>query len=190
MNFTELLDEVFIWTKRPDLDAASRSAIRRNTLKYHRREKWFKDLAATTLLNPDPSSPTAIIPITIPRFRQFASIRISGFSKPLSPMVVDDLLDKDGYARSDIFLIAGTNLNIKWGAGFPSIDVVYYQDPIAIEAGYDSWIANEYPDLIACAAAAEVLAFDNESEIYKAAKMTEVEQYHILLSNNLEVEAR
>lgn len=193
MNFAELRDEVFTWTKRPDLVSATNSAIRRNTFKYHRIQPWYRDLVVLNEIpNPTPDSPVVVvdIPTTFPRFRRFAEIRITGQRKPLTPMEVNNELDLDGYSRTKVYLIAGTNLNIKWYSGFPTFDVAYYQDPIAIETGYTSWIATDYPDLIICASAAEVLAFDNESEIYKAAKMTEAEQYKLLLSNSLEMEAR
>jgi hypothetical protein len=194
MNFAELVTEVILWTKRPDLVSATNSAIRRNTLKWHRKEKWARDLVTITgIANPTPGQAIAVIPIAsnFPRFRQFASVRVDQNTRPLDALQLDDNYDLDGYARNNVYLVAGTNLNIKAaGGGFLTIDASYYQDPIAVSAGYSSWIADDYPDLIACGAAAEILAFDNESEIYKAAKASEAEQFTLLRANNLETEAR
>lgn len=195
MNFSELVAETIIWTKRPDLVAATNSAIRRNTLKWHRKEKWPRDLVTITgIANPTPGQAVAVIPIAanFPRFRgQFAAVSVDQSVRPLDPLAFDDNFDLDGFARNNVYLVAGTNLNIKAaGGGFLTVDASYYRDPIAIESGYESWIADDYPDLIACGAAAEILAFDNESEIYKAAKASELEQFTLLRSNNLESEAR
>ncbi len=195
MNWSELVAECIVWTKRPDLLTATNSAIRRNILKWHRKEKWPRDLVTVTgIANPTPGQAVAVIPIAanFPRFRgQFAAVTVDDRTKPLDPLLFDDNFDLDGFARNNVYLVAGTNLNIRSNmGGFLTVTGSYYRDPIATEGGLDSWIADDYPDLIACGAAAEILAFDNESEIYKAAKASEAEQFTLLRSNNLETEAR
>lgn len=194
MTLVELVAEVQLWTKRPDLEPAARSALRRNLLKYHRRHYFFKDLIdGGTIVNPTPGLPTAVIPIlsNTTRFRRMASVRLTGYGTPLVPVTADDIVDNDGYARTNVYLIAGTNLNVKAYSGFPSVDITYYQDPdVDPNTGFNDWMCVDYPDLLIAGSAATVLAFDNEGEIYKAAKQEEAEQWSVLVENNLEPEAR
>ena len=195
MSFDEIVAAVIVWTKRPDLLSATYSAIRGVTLKYHRRHKFFKDLKFVNITNPTPSVGVLVLDISsnFPQWRQFAAINYGGTTVPFKEAFANDLLDADGYAKTNIFLVAGTSLNLKGNLGLSSIDVTYFSDPIlglSDGTGYSSWIANEQPDLIIAAAAARVLAFDNESEIYKAATAEATEQFATLVESNLEAQGR
>lgn len=188
-----LVTECNRWTKRPDLDAATRSAIRGVTLKYHRLHKLFKDLTTVIVPNPDTTQQVAQIdiPTWFPQWRQFKSIKND--QSDLSYTVADpnQLLDQDGYSLLNVYLVAGTTLNVKSGAGFQNLNVIYYKDPIiTTDATYNSWIATEQPDLLICAAAVRVLSFDNEGEISKIAKQEEIEQAKVFFASNLEEQGR
>lgn len=186
-------NEVYLWTKRPDLAASTQSAIRNATLKYHRKQKFFKDLVVQNgVANPTPALQTAVIPIsTFPQWRQFKSIKLAGQDASFGLADPDVLVDQYGYSLYNIYLVAGTNLNVKSAAAFAAIDVTYYQDPIVWPSGaYSSWIANEQPDLIICAAAAQVLSFDNEQEIFKTATIAAQDNWLSLLSSNTEEQGR
>lgn len=192
VTYADMVTEVLEWSKRPDWETRAKRAIRAQTLKYHRLHKFFKDIVTVSYVNPTPSEGVIIVDIEaeLPRWRQFARIALPGSLKPFEPTDVESLLDKDGYALTNVYLVAGTSLNIKSIAGFPTIDIAYYQDPIAEESGYNSWIGAEYPDLIIAGATARLFGFDNENEIVRTAKMEESEQLRTLIANNLEVEGR
>lgn len=188
-----LVTECNRWTKRPDLDAATRAAIRGVTLKYHRMQKLFKDLATVLVPNPDVTQQVAQIdiPTFFPQWRQFKSIKNDGSDKSYTVADPNQLLDLDGYSLLDVYLVAGTTLNVKSGGGFQNLNVIYYKDPIiATDATYNSWIATEQQDLIVCAAAVRVLSFDNESDIAKIALAEEKAQAATFFASNLEEQGR
>lgn len=192
MTFTEIFNEVVGWTNRPDLDANTRSAIRAATLKYHRKEKFWRDVNTVPLAGLAPVNGVILIPLaSLPRFRQAAYVRIpataAGGERYLSIVSFDDMVDLDGYAKDNIAFFAGTQLNIKSSSNPTTLEVCYWQDPIVSpEGAYSSWIADLQPDLIIASAAAKVFAFDNESEIFKAAVAEEAFQWLELLQNNTE----
>lgn len=192
VTYADMVEEILEWSKRPDWEERAKRAIRAQTLKYHRLHKFFRDIALVSYVNPTPDQGVVIvdIPTELPRWRQFARIALPGSLKPFDPTDVDSLLSQDGYALTNVYLVAGTSLNIKSIAGFPTIDIAYYQDPIAEESGYNSWIGAEYPDLIIAGATARLFGFDNENEIVRTAKMEESEQYKALVANNIEAEGR
>lgn len=177
MDFAELVTETQLWLKRPDMDGAVRSALRAATLKYHRKEKFWRDRKTVSV------APAAQLDIatTFPQFRQLASV--SG------AVIVDAdyLLDRDGYELQNIAFLAGTSLNLKLTPWPESIAVTYYVDPVVSpEPQYSSWIADQQPDLLIAAAVAKCMSFAAESDIYKAAKVEEQSQWVELLQNNIE----
>lgn len=192
MTFDEILAEVNEWTKRPDLEASARSAIRTATLYYHRREKFWKDLITVTVGGMASGFIQQIdIADKLPNFRQLNGVRVTGYDRFLEIVNANDLLDLDGYARTEIVFPAGTVLNVKCVSPVESLDITYWRDPIVSPSNlYVSWIAAEQPDLIIAAAAARVLAFDNESDLYRAAKVLEAEQWMQLIQTNLEAQGR
>lgn len=193
MTFNEILAEVNSWTKRPDMDARARSAIRAVTLFYHRKEKFWRDLASVTVPGLAPATVQLVdIAANFPRFRQVCYVRIPAPSERYLAVVdSNDLLDNDGYAKDHVAFFAGTQLNIKSSDNPTSIEVCYWRDPVVSpEGAYSSWIADNHPDLIIAGAAKRIFAFDNESEIYKAAAAEEAMQFTELLQTNTEVQGR
>lgn len=187
MNFSELVTEVTLWAKAPHMDAGIRAAIRSVTLKYHRKEKFWRDISTVQLVGLPTTDFVQVINITanFPRFRQLLSVDGCEIVQP------GDLLQQDGRPRLNMAILAGTSLNIKRSIAFNSIAVSYYQDPtVSPEGSYASWIADTQPDLIVCGAAARVLAWNAESEIYKAAVVEEQQQWIELLQNNIEGQGR
>ena len=182
MTFNELVAEVQIWVNRPDMDAAIRSAVRAVTLKYHRKEKFWRDLESVSLVGlPLDTVQLVDIATYLPGFRQLLSV------EGATIVEAHDLYDEAGYARTNIAFLAGTSLNIKHYGPRSSVAVSYYKDPVvAPENLYASWIADTQPDLLIAGAAARSLAWKNESEIFAAATLEERSQWAELLQNNIE----
>ncbi len=181
MNFAELVAEVQVWVKQPSMDGAIRSAIRAVTLKYHRKDKFWRDLETVTLVNlPNEAVHSLDIATHLPYFRQLKNVQGCDIVE------FDDLTDADGFSRYNIALMAGSSLNIKMASPITGLTITYYRDPIVTEAAYTSWIAETQPDLIICGAAARALAWNAESEIYRAAAMEEAQQWQELRANNIE----
>ncbi len=182
MNFTELVAEVQIWVKRPDMDAAIRSALRAVTLKYHRKEKFWRDLLSVTVTGLALDTVQVVdIATWLPRFRQLHSV------EGCTIVEANNLYDEDSYARTNIAFLAGTSLNIKLTAPATTRVISYYADPIVSpEISFQSWIADTQPDLLITGAAGRAMAWKNESEIYQAAILEERTQWAELLQNNIE----
>lgn len=182
MTFDELYAETQLWVNRPDMESAVRSAIRSVTLKYHRKEKFWRDLLSVTLINlPQDTVQQVDIIANLPRFRQLHSV------EGCTIVEANDLFDSDGFSRNNIAFLAGTALNFKMYAPVTDRVVTYYADPIVSpDAAYVSWIADTQPDLLIAGAAARSLAWKNESEIYQAASLEERVQWAELLQNNIE----
>jgi hypothetical protein len=182
MNFTELVTEVKLWAKAPHMDGGIRSAIRVVTLKAHRKAKFWRDLKTVNVTGLTSDFVQQLDILTyFPNFRQLQSV------EGCNLVEIGDLLDEFGAAKVNIALMAGTSLNIKRDTPIGSVVVSYWADPIvAPEESYSSWIAATQPDLIIAAAAARVLAWNAESEIYKAASTEEATQWLELLQNNVE----
>jgi hypothetical protein len=182
MTFNELVAEVQIWVNRPDMDAAIRSAVRAVTLKYHRKEKFWRDLESVSLVGL-PLDTVQLVDINtwLPGFRQLLSV------EGATIVEAHDLYDENGLARTNIAFVAGTSLNLKYYGARSSSVISYYKDPVVSpEASYASWIADTQPDLIIAGAAARALAWKNESEIFAAATLEERTQWAELLQNNIE----
>lgn len=168
--FTDLLsgsDGVYSLTNRPDLVAESKLAIRQETLAAHRCEKWKKDkkeiylpLASASLFSID-------IPTYFPNYRQMEWIRPydsvaqspAGFvltgDQELAP---DAIFDEYANEKTNVWYVAGDNLNIKLSAAWDSFLVGYYANPVLLpEANYESWIAREQPAVIVLGATIRVL---------------------------------
>lgn len=186
MNFAELVTETQLWAKAPHMDGAIRSAIRAVTLKYHRKEKFWRDLSTVSITGLTSDFVQVIdIAANLPRFRQLFSVEGCTIVQP------GDLLDQDGHTRTNIATLAGTSLNIKKNTNITGLVVSYYVDPVVSpENLYTSWIADLQPDLIIAGAAARALAWNAESEILQTALKEEATQWAELLQNNIEVIGR
>lgn len=168
--FTDLLsgsDSVYTLTNRPDLVAESKLAIRQATLAAHRCEKFRKDIAEIYLPLTSSSSFQLDIPSYFPRWRQFAYIRpynsvsqspadfVLGGNEEVAP---DGIIDEYGTVKTNVWYVAGTNLNIRLGAAYDSFLIGYYSNPLLLpEDSYESWIAREHPSVIVIDAARRVL---------------------------------
>lgn len=152
MNFTEIEAEVTAWTKRADLAAQTRSAIRTATLFAHRSDNYWRDLIDGTLVPISAAEGVISAQDYLPRFRELASLRPQAADgtlwRELEQRDVDDLMDDYRSARRHWFF--GTSAGIRYNTEVltPMLRVAYYADPDVNSATYNSWIADKYPDVI------------------------------------------
>lgn len=152
MNFGQLCTEVMVLTGRPDLIAETQLAVRRATLYLHGLDTWFRDFNEKRLAF-DALSYTFAVPI-LNNFTNFRKIRYikpydaaSGVVKgnrDLKHCMPDNMWDEFGRAKSDIYYVAGTNLNIKTSVTEQGFIVGYYSLPNVTDAFY-SWIGDINP---------------------------------------------
>ena len=152
MNFTELQTEVMAWTKRPDLEVQTRSAIRTATLFAHRSDNYWRDLVDGTLVPISAAEGVISIADYLPRFRELASLRPIAADgtqwRELEQRDIDDLMDDYRSARRHWFVGVSTGIRYNTEVLTPNLRVAYYIDPDVNPTTFNSWIADKYPDVI------------------------------------------
>ena len=152
MNFTELVNEVYTVTKRPDLSAETALAVKSATLKLHQSDFYFKDLFETGISFDAAANIQQLeIKTILPRFRALKYLRRydnSGtgvpaeFFKILTPL---ETVDEYGCNREGIAYMAGSSLNIRSAVEFQYAILGVYLNPSIVESNFVSWIADDHP---------------------------------------------
>jgi hypothetical protein len=163
MNLTELLQEVYGITNRPDLYSKTVSAIQSATLALHQSEFFPRDIHETGVQFDAPRFVQSWEYNTIyPRFRAVKYIRKSdaagyGQGKFLSVITPDQVVDSYGINNTDVCYLAGSCIEIKSSTELQYILTGVYVNPDITISGYSSWIAETSPFTIVHSAAARVL---------------------------------
>lgn len=178
MNFQQLLDEVILITKRPDLIERTRSAVRAATLKMHHSNFYYKDLVEFAVEFNDALYIQNFIPFEIiPAYRKAKYLRIwqgdalTGSSgKFLENINIENAVDAYGSSKVDVFYMAGQSLQIRTSCPVKRVLFGAYVHPtITPELSFKSWIAEEYPYAIIYEAARSVffsIAATQQSQAY------------------------
>jgi hypothetical protein len=162
MNFGQLCDQVAVITNRPDLVAETQLAVRRSTLYLHGIDTFFRDLAEKRLTFDATSSQ-----FSVDILKNFTGLRklryIKAFDvttgvikRDIKVIQPDNLWDEFGRYKSDVYYVAGNNLNMKTSEAESSFLIGYYTMPNVTDAFY-SWIADIYPYAIIEDAAGRIL---------------------------------
>lgn len=175
MTLTELQNEVYAITNRPDLADRTLSAIRAATLKIHQADYFYKDLRETGISFP-----------TEDYLQQFEYRTLFPLWRSLSYL---RWTDANGYPQGAFFDIKSpTNVIDDYKANIPNVCYVagavvqirsalpiqyallgYYVNPDITISGYSSWVALDHPVAIIYAAAAQVfksIGKDSEWQVW------------------------
>jgi hypothetical protein len=191
MTLTELQDEVYTITKRPDLIAETLLAVRQATLALHQSDFFWKDIAETGLSFPISAYLQEIEYRSIlPRFRAIKYLRKSdsagatgAFFDVITPEAVLDLYGTD---RTNICYAAGASIEIKSSTQFQYVILGYYQNPVVTTVGFDSWIALDHPYAIVLEAAEKVFKMIGKTEEFAAFKFLRDEERNRLSLSNIQ----
>ena len=189
MTLTELQDEVYTITKRPDLIAETLLAVRQSTLALHQSDYFWKDIAETGIS----FSSSAYLqeleyrPI-LPQFRAIKYLRKSdstgaagAFFDVITPEAVLDLYGSD---RTNVCYAAGESIEMKSSTQFQYAILGYYKNPIVTTTGFSSWIALDHPYAIVLEAAEKVFKMIGKTEEFAAFKfLRDEEKQRLALSN-------
>lgn len=175
-TFSTILDNVYVLTKRPDLIAETKSAVKKATLKLHNKDLWEKDLKEVIVT----LTPSTLFRYsldltdagTYPRIKKIKSIREynaipTGRELKLEKHDSDDIFDDYQIERVNYFYLAGLAANLVVVSALTQIKVGYYQYPDITELTYSSWIANELPDYIAEEAARSLFKLIGKDEEFQ-----------------------
>lgn len=186
MNFSELLQEVYDLTKRPDLVAETTLAIKSATLKAHMSDFYSKDIHETRITTDTADYIHGIDYISIiSNFRSLKYLRKydlvtatpGDFINVIEP---EEVLDSYGVELTDVCYIAGRVLEVKSSTQIDNMLLGCYVLPIVTTSGYSSWIANLYPYAIIMEAARVVFKAIGYDEQSAAFERLVAEQYVLL----------
>ena len=185
--FDDLIADVITITNRPDLLAETKLGIRAAVVKLHGLEFWREDRVeeevAVTVTEGQFS-------ITVTDLDNPVR-KIDGIKKAYSDVYFDEIdpkqiLDGFGYRRYNSYYRMGNLLNFLTDSGDTSVIVIYYKQPVAVETGFSSWIAETYPILVAMEAATFVFSSIGDKEQEAKIKAMIAEHGSVLLINHLD----
>jgi len=188
-SLSSLMSDVYTLTNRDDLVAETKLAVKMATLKMHQLDNFPKDIFETGIS----WSPIAFIQsldykTLIPNWRAFKYLRkyqdgLPGeFFTYLSP---EESLDRYQVNKENICYTAGTQLEIRSNTEDTYMLLACYTHPIVTDAGYSSWIADEFPFAIISDAAASVFKGIGQDEKASAFRQTVAEQVALIRQNNI-----
>ena len=190
MNLTELQQEVYTLTNRPDLVAETLSAVRAATLKLHQSDYFYKDLFETGVVFTYAAYLQQLeYRDLIPNWRSLKYIRKTDASGSDSLgffdlIVPENVLDSYTLNRSDVAYVAGSVIQMKSSTEFQYMILGCYVNPDITTSGYDSWIAQDHPYAIIFEAAATVFKMIGDTEKFAAhTGMAQMEKNNLLISN-------
>lgn len=194
-TFAEMEALVVGQTRRPEVAAITAAAIRTATLRAHHVDFFPRDLATSQLPYVPNSSAVyydfTTVSATLPRLRALQlleCVELNTYTptEELGYRELQDLYDSDNIRRPSIYTLIGDTLRIYPRSVTGLLNVYYYQNPLTTEAGYNSWIANDYPDELAMWAAAIVFARTGFAEMANDFQKTHIQPFkEILLSSSL-----
>ena len=176
-TFTELCDDVFTITNRPDLIAETKLAVKAATLKAHQIDYFAKDIRESGIKFPTSDYYQQLQLRTLfPTFRAIkylrrwdnsGSGRAAEFLEITTPL---ETVDDYGVDKVNIAYLSGDNLSIKAYAPIEYAIVGVYLNPTIVESDYSSWIALDHPFVIVYEAARLVykqIGFDEQASAFE-----------------------
>jgi hypothetical protein len=190
MNLTELQQEVYNITNRPDLVNETLTAIRSATLKIHQSDYFYKDMFETGIAFPAPALVQQIdYRALIPRWRSLKYLRKTDLTGTEQGQFYDiiqpeSVLDQYQTSRADVCYVAGAVIQVR-----SSVDLQYailgcYLNPDVTVSGFSSWVALDHPFAIINKAAASVFKMIGETEQFTAyTRLAEEAELDVARSN-------
>ena len=190
MTLTELRNEVYTLTNRPDLVAETLSAVRAATLKLHQIDYFYKDLYEVGVSFSSAAYEQQLEYRTlIPRWRSLKYLRKTdstgsdtlGFFDIIVP---ENVLDGYYLNKNDVAYVAGAVIQIRSSTQFQYMLMGCYLQPDITVATYNSWIALDHPYAIIFEAAATVFKMIGDTEKFAAhSALEQMERQNIVISN-------
>lgn len=183
MTLSELIQEVYTLTGRPDLVNETAAAIRAATLKAHQSDYYYKDIFESGIA----FSTAAFVQnldyrALIANWKSLKYLRkydiTSGVpGKELTIVLPENIFDEYSIQKDDICYGAGAFIQINSSTQEQYYLMGCYLNPIITPAGYSSWVALDHPYYIIFDAAATVfktIGKDDEATTYRALVMEQL----------------
>ncbi len=181
MLLSELIDETYTQTLRPDLVDRTTAAIKSATLFAHHSDFFARDLYENGIVFDESLFIQSLAIGVIPSYRKIKYIRAydnlnSVAGEHFTILTPEELIDDYGLDKTDVAYEAGTNIEIRGSTAFQHLLIGAYVSPTVTDAGYNSWVADNFPYAIIYSAARIVLTNTKDYEGAKAMKVLADEQ--------------
>lgn len=183
------MDEVFVYTNRPDLVAETISSIKKATYKAHNVDEFPEDLITVQVVpTQSPDNSSLAIDITAEPFlrcRKITSISNYPVTTSYSAVGADDLFGDYGTLKSNIFYKAGLQYVLLAAPQPAQVSVNYLRFPDQDPESYNSWIAQYHEAAIVEEAASMVFkAIGKDTEFQRFAQMS-AQNYQLLRASHI-----
>ena len=193
MTLSELRQEVYTLTNRPDLVAQTLSAIRAATLKIHQSDYYYKDLVETGVLFSSPAYLQQIeYRILLPKWRALKYLRktdSTGFADGafFEVLAIPEMVE-DQYKlnRNDVCYVAGSVIQVRSSTQLQYAILSAYVNPDITEAGYNSWLAEDHPYAIVFEAASNVFKMIGDTDQFAAYSQLSAQQMAEVRMSNIQ----
>lgn len=170
-TLASLTQDIYTVTKRPDLVSATQLHLKNALLKAHTSDYYERDLLETNFqFNVASSIYQLDYKSLIPRFRSMKYLTVIDpltldFVRNLDGIPVKKFMDGYGYIRTDVYYLAGSNIQIRISdtAQVFGLGCYLYPDTTLVTP---SWIADEAPFAIIYEAARtlfKTIGYDEQS---------------------------
>jgi len=188
MNLSELVNEVYTFTARPDLVEKTKSAVKAAALKMHHVDFFDRDLVETPInlgaaLNIQSFQYKALFPLwralKYVRYLDVATTPAAPgpFFDPITP---EQVLDSYSVTKTDVCYLAGSNLQMNGYFAFQYILLGHYEHPNITDAGWNSWISVEHPYAIVYEAARNICKLNGKDQEYVRMESSLAEEVQLL----------
>lgn len=172
-SFASLVSDVYSLTNRADLVGETAVAVKAAILKAHQSDDYIRDLTEYSLdFGVADYYQTLDYQSLIPLWRKPRYIR--KYDTAPGPLLTyiepEKVVDSFGASRTDVFYVAGANIQIRSSTQLRYALVGCYLNPVVTSSGFNSWIANDHPFAIIYEAAAIVfktIGYDEQVPIYR-----------------------
>ena len=191
MILSELIQEVYNLTGRPDRVAETASAIAAATLKAHQSDYYYKDLLEVGVnFGVSDFLQSLAYRDLIPRWRALKYLRkydnTSGTPGiELDIIVPENVFDKFKIQKTDICYVAGAFVQLNSSTQEQYYLLGCYVNPDITSTGYTSWVALDHPYAIIFDAAATVFKAIGKDEETAAYRTLVQEQIAMLKTSNI-----
>jgi hypothetical protein len=193
MTLTELRQEVYTLTNRPDLVNETLTAIRSATLKLHTLDYFYKDIFETGITFPDPGYLQQLEYRTVvPRWRALKYLRKTDVSAHqdgefLTVLSIPEMVEDDyKLNRNNVCYVAGQVVQIRSSDLLQYALLGCYIYPDITEADYDSWIALDHPYAIVFEAASKVFKIIGDTDQFNAFTQLAREEAAMISMSNIQ----
>lgn len=189
-TFAEMESLVTAQTRRPDVPAITKAAIKSATLRAHHVDFFPRDLTtynltytplSTAILYDFANIQNSLTRLRSLKFVQSIDAVNSTPTEILGYRDADDIYDSDGNRRLSIYTLIGATLRIYPQSATGVATAYYFQNPDTAELAYSSWIADTYPEELAMWAAGIVFARTGFLEAAKEFQDTHVKAFKEML---------